>query len=80
MRKELNLSEKVLAKARMIQSKAKFLANDQLIGEYTSVFKGRGLEFEEVREYQEGDDVRDIDWKVTARFQKNYVKTYNCSC
>ena len=76
MRKELNLSEKVLAKARMIQSKAKFLANDQLIGEYTSVFKGRGLEFEEVREYQEGDDVRDIDWKVTARFQKNYVKTY----
>ena len=60
----------------MIQSKASFLANDELSGEYRSAFKGRGIEFEEVREYRDGDEIRDIDWKVTARFQKPFVKTF----
>ena len=72
----LKISDKVLAKAKLIQSKASYLANDELSGEYTSAFKGRGIEFEEVREYIEGDEVRDIDWKVTARFQKPFVKTF----
>ena len=73
---KLKISEKVLAKAKLIQSKAAFLANDELSGEYRSAFKGRGLEFEEVREYRDGDEIRDIDWKVTARFQKPFVKTF----
>jgi len=72
----LKISDKVLAKAKLIQSKAAYLANDELSGEYTSAFKGRGIEFEEVREYREGDEVRDIDWKVTARFKKPFVKTF----
>ena len=76
MGKNLGISDKILSKARLIQSKAKFLVNDQLSGDYRSAFKGRGLEFEEVREYIEGDEVRDIDWKVTARFNKPYVKTF----
>ena len=50
--------------------------NDVLAGEYTSVFKGRGMEFDEVREYMPGDDVRTIDWNVTARMDRPYVKRF----
>merc|ERR1711981_1400325 len=52
------------------------MVNDAFAGEYLSVFKGRGMEFEEVREYVPGDDIRNIDWNVTARSQKPYIKTF----
>lgn len=52
------------------------LVNSRFAGEYRSVFKGQGMEFSEVREYQPGDEVRSIDWNVTARLQKPYVKRY----
>ena len=58
MSENLKVSDEILAKAKLIQTKANFLVNDLFSGEYTSTFKGRGIEFEEVREYIEGDDVR----------------------
>ena len=74
MSENLKVSDEILTK--LIQTKANFLVNDLFSGEYTSAFKGRGIEFEEVREYLEGDDVRNIDWKVSARGQKTYIKVY----
>jgi uncharacterized protein (DUF58 family) len=50
--------------------------NDSFAGEYHSIFKGRGMEFEEVRPYQPGDEIRTIDWNVTARTGEPYVKRY----
>jgi len=70
------LDEKLVSKIRNIQIRAKYLVNDVFAGEYQSAFKGRGLEFEEVREYQPGDDVRNIDWNVTARSSNPFVKLY----
>ncbi len=61
---------------RYIQIHTKKAVNDVLAGEYESVFKGRGMEFEEVREYQIGDEIRDIDWNVTARTGKPFVKRF----
>lgn len=61
---------------RRIQIAAKRLVNESLAGEYRSVFKGRGMEFDEVREYQHGDDVRSIDWNVTSRTGRPFVKRY----
>ena len=63
-------------KIRYIQIRTSKAVNDVLAGEYESVFKGRGMEFEEVREYQPGDDVRTIDWNVTARTGSPYVKRF----
>jgi len=63
-------------KVRYIQIYTNKTVNDSLAGEYHSVFKGRGMEFDEVREYQPGDDVRTIDWNVTARTGHPYVKRY----
>ncbi len=71
----MNTSE-ILAKVRKIEIKARGLSNNIFAGQYHSAFKGRGMAFSEVREYQFGDDVRDIDWNVTARFHKPYVKVY----
>lgn len=70
------LDESMIAKINSIQIRAKSLVNDVFAGEYESAFKGRGLEFEEVREYQPGDDIRSIDWNVTARANRPYIKTY----
>ena len=70
------LDEALIAKIRGIQIRAKHLVNDVFAGEYQSAFKGRGLEFEEVREYQPGDDIRTIDWNVTARAGHPYIKLY----
>jgi uncharacterized protein (DUF58 family) len=68
---------KELAKQiRAIQIHTSKVVNDVLAGEYQSVFKGRGMEFDEVREYQVGDDVRSIDWNVTARSGRPYVKRF----
>jgi uncharacterized protein (DUF58 family) len=70
------LDQELLAKIKGIQIRARHLVNDVFAGEYQSAFRGRGLEFEEVREYQAGDDIRSIDWNVTARQNKPYVKLY----
>lgn len=66
----------LLKKVRRIEIKAKGLINEMFSGDYHSAFKGRGMSFSEVREYQFGDDVRNIDWNVTARFDNPYVKVY----
>ena len=66
----------VLKKVRQIQIRTNKIVNDILAGEYESVFKGRGMEFDEVREYQHGDDIRTIDWNVTARMGHPYVKRF----
>ena len=61
---------------RKIEIKTRGLSQEIFAGEYHSAFKGRGMTFSEVREYQYGDDVRDIDWNVTARYHKPFVKVY----
>ena len=66
----------LLKKVRKIEIKTKGLSNHIFAGEYHSAFKGRGMTFSEVREYQYGDDVRNIDWNVTARFNKPFVKVF----
>jgi uncharacterized protein (DUF58 family) len=65
-----------LKKIRQIEVRTNKLAQDLLAGAYHSVFKGRGMDFEEVREYQPGDDVRNIDWNVTARTGTTYIKKH----
>ena len=69
-------TSELLAQVRRIQIVANRQVNDLLAGEYLSVFKGRGMEFDEVREYTPGDDVRSIDWNVTARTGFPHVKRY----
>ena len=69
-------TEELLKKVRRIEIKTRGLSSNIFAGEYHSAFKGRGMAFSEVREYQYGDDVRDIDWNVTARFDKPYVKVF----
>ncbi|MGA0869651.1 MAG: DUF58 domain-containing protein, partial [Planctomycetota bacterium] len=66
----------ILRKVRRIQIVASRQVDDLLAGAYRSVFKGRGMEFDEVREYAPGDDVRTIDWNVTARAGHAYVKRF----
>ncbi|MBQ2778925.1 MAG: DUF58 domain-containing protein [Bacteroidaceae bacterium] len=66
----------LLKKVRKIEIKTRGLSYNIFAGQYHSAFKGRGMSFSEVREYQYGDDVRDIDWNVTARFNKPYVKVF----
>ena len=66
----------VLRTIREVEIKARILADEGFLGGYRSVFRGSGLEFEEVREYQPGDDVRSIDWNVAARMGVPYIKRY----
>ena len=66
----------LLKKVRQIEIKTHGLSSNIFAGQYHSAFKGRGMAFSEVREYQFGDDIRDIDWNVTARFNKPYVKVF----
>jgi len=70
------ISTELARKIRILQITTRKVVNDVLAGEYTSVFKGRGMEFDEVREYMPGDDVRTIDWNVTARMDRPYIKRY----
>ena len=70
------LTDDLIAKIRRIEITTRKLVNDGFAGEYQSVFKGRGMEFDEVRQYHPGDDVRSIDWNVTARTGEPYVKSY----
>ena len=69
-------SAELLKRVRKIEIKTKGLSSQIFSGEYHSAFKGRGMAFSEVREYVEGDDVRNIDWNVTARFGNPYVKVF----
>ncbi len=69
-------TSELLKKVRKIEIKTRGLSNHVFAGEYHSAFKGRGMTFSEVREYQYGDDIRNIDWNVTARFNHPYVKIF----
>src|SRR5215471_11552147 len=71
----MNLSE-LLATVRRVEVRTNRLVNDTMVGAYLSHFKGRGLDFEELREYIPGDEVRDIDWNVTYRMGRPFVKRY----
>ena len=66
----------ILKRVRQIEIKTRGLSSNIFAGQYHSAFKGKGMSFSEVREYQYGDDVRDIDWNVTARYNKPYVKVF----
>ena len=70
------LPAEILKKVRRIEIRTNRLVNESLAGEYHSVFKGRGMEFSEVREYQFGDDIRTIDWNVTSRTGVLHVKKF----
>ncbi len=70
------IPRELLAALRRIEITTNRLATEQLVGNYTSVFKGQGLAFREVRRYQPGDDVRTIDWNVSARMRETYVKVF----
>ncbi len=69
-------AQEIIKKVRKIEIKARGLSSNIFAGQYHTAFKGRGMAFSEVRDYQFGDDVRDIDWNVTARFNRPYVKVF----
>ncbi len=71
----MNTTE-MLSRVRKIEIKTRRLSQNIFAGQYHSAFKGRGMAFSEVREYQYGDDVRDIEWNVTARFHHPFVKVF----
>ncbi|MBC8197773.1 MAG: DUF58 domain-containing protein [Candidatus Marinimicrobia bacterium] len=71
------LPTEILKKVRLLEIQTRHLVNDIFGGEYHSAFKGMGMEFAEVREYQPGDDIRDIDWNVTARTGKPFIKKFD---
>jgi uncharacterized protein (DUF58 family) len=70
------LSSELIRTIRRIEIHTRHLVNDSFAGEYQAIFKGRGMEFDEVREYQPGDEVRSIDWNVTARMGEPFIKRY----
>lgn len=70
------IPQEILKKIRRIEIRTSHMVNDVLAGQYHSAFKGRGMEFEEVREYQWGDDARTIDWNVSARYGEPFVKVF----
>lgn len=70
-------AKEIFKKVRKIEIKTRGLSNQIFAGQYHSSFKGRGMAFSEVREYQYGDDVRNIDWNVTARFNKPFIKVFD---
>lgn len=69
-------TSELLKKVRQVEIKTRGLSRNIFAGEYHSAFKGRGMAFSEVREYQFGDDIRDIDWNVTARYNKPFIKVF----
>ncbi len=71
------IPKEIIKKVKLIEIRTRAIVNDIFSGEYHSVFKGRGMEFAEVREYQIGDDIRNIDWNVTARMNHPYIKIFN---
>jgi uncharacterized protein (DUF58 family) len=75
-RRVVGVPPEVLRQVKLIELRTRGLVNSLFTGEYRSVFKGQGMEFSEVREYQTGDEVRSIDWNVTARMRRPFVKRY----
>lgn len=73
---DTHISSEILSKVRQVEIKTNRLVDNTLSGHYHSVFKGRGMDFDEVREYVPGDDVRSIDWNVTARTGRTFVKKF----
>lgn len=73
---QINETRELLKKVRRIEIRTSRVVNEALAGQYHSAFRGRGMEFEEVRPYQMGDDVRTIDWNVSARYGEPFVKIY----
>src|ERR1051325_5012002 len=73
---DLMLSREVLRQVKRLHLRARRAVEDPLGGAYRSIFKGSGIAFEEVREYQPGDDIRSIDWNVTARMGQPFIKRY----
>jgi len=71
-----NTTKSIMSRMRQLEISTRRLVNDSLVGEYHSVFKGRGMDFDEVREYVAGDEVRTIDWNVTARAGRPFVKKF----
>ena len=71
------IPKEILDKVRLIEIQTRSMVNNLFAGEYHSVFKGRGMEFAEAREYQQGDDVRHIDWNVTARVGDPFIKLFD---
>lgn len=71
------LSEEMLAKIQKFHFRTRYLANDIFAGQYVGAFRGQGMEFAEVREYQHGDDIRSIDWNVSARHGRPFVKVFH---
>jgi uncharacterized protein (DUF58 family) len=69
-------TQEILKKVRKVEIKTRGLSQNIFAGQYHSAFKGRGMSFSEVREYQFGDDVRDIDWNVTARFHRPLYQSF----
>lgn len=75
----MNASERtreILRKVRQVEIRSRKFVDESLVGAYQSVFKGQGMDFAEVREYQPGDDVRSIDWNVTAKMDRPFIKVY----
>ena len=70
------LTSELVKKIRHIEIRTRRLVNDSYAGEYHSIFKGRGMEFDEVRPYQIGDEIRTVDWNVTARTGELFIKRY----
>lgn len=75
-RSSLGISPDVMRQVKLVELRTRRLVNSVFSGEYRSIFKGQGMEFAEVREYQPGDEVRSIDWNVTARMRRPFVKRY----
>src|SRR5450830_492398 len=76
----MGVPPEILRQVKLIELRTRGLVNSVFTGEYRSVFKGQGMEFSEVREYQPGDEVRSIDWNVTARMSRPFVKRYIEEC
>ncbi len=76
MESQSELTKKILKKVRQVEIKTNRMVTDALAGAYHSIFKGQGMDFEEVREYTPGDDVRSIDWNVTAKMDRPFIKKF----
>ncbi len=69
-------TKEILEQVKKIEISTKHLVDGLVAGDYHSVFKGQGIEFSEIRDYRPGDDIRAIDWKVTARFNQPFIKEF----
>ncbi|MDR2372258.1 MAG: DUF58 domain-containing protein, partial [Puniceicoccales bacterium] len=73
---QLEITRNVLKRVRQLEIRTNRLLDEHLMGAYRSIFKGQGIDFEEVREYTAGDDVRSIDWNITAKMDRPFIKKF----